>query len=149
MCRLLASRRCPMSAAEKILERLDGVRRAGEGRWRARCPSHGSRGGTLAIAAKDDRVLLHCFAGCETSAVLASVGLALSDLYDRPLGHSHERIRRAWNASDVLDLVLEESTVIALISSDFLERRTVSEVDWERLAQASQRLNRLTTTVRA
>jgi hypothetical protein len=138
-----------MSAAAKILERLDGVRRAGDGRWRARCPSHKSQGASLAIAESDGRALLFCHAGCEVEAVLATIGLALSDLYDRPLGHSHERIRRAWNASDVLDLVLEETTVIALISSDFLERRTVSEVDWERLAQASQRLNRLTTTVRA
>jgi hypothetical protein len=138
-----------VSAAAKILDRLDGVRRAGDGRWRARCPSHGSRGGTLAIAERDDRVLLHCFAGCETGAVLASLGLELTDLFDRPLDHSRERVRRAWSASDVLSLVLEESTVVAVIASDVLDRRTIAEADWQRLAQASQRLDRLATMVRA
>jgi hypothetical protein len=138
-----------VSAAAKILERLDGVRRAGDGRWRARCPSHGSRGGTLAIAERDDRVLLHCFAGCETGAVLASLGLELTDLFDRPLDHSRERVRRAWSASDVLSLVLEETAVVAVIASDVLDRRTIAEADWQRLARASQRLDRLATMVRA
>ena len=138
-----------MSAAEKILERLDGVRRGRDGRWRARCPSHGSRGGSLAIAEKDDRVLVHCFAGCETGTVLASLGLELADLFDRPLDHSRERVHRAWSASDVLELVMAESAVVAIITSDLLDRRTIAEADWQRLAQASQRLNRIATMVRA
>ena len=138
-----------MKPVEKILERLDGVQRAGDGRWRARCPSHGSRGCTLAISEKDDRVLLHCFAGCEIGAVLASLGLELTDLFDRPLDHSRERVRRAWSASDVLELVLEESSVVAVIASDVLEQRKIAEADWKRLAQASQRLDRLATVVRA
>lgn len=137
------------SAAQRVLERLDGVRRAGDGRWRARCPSHGSRGGSLAIAESDGRALLFCHAGCEVDAVLATIGLELSDLYDRPLGHSRERVRRAWNASDVLSLVLEESTIVAVIAADVLDRRTIAEADWQRLAQASQRLDRLATMVRA
>jgi hypothetical protein len=137
-----------MSAAEKILERLDGVRRSRDGRWRARCPSHGSRGGSLAIAETDGRALLFCHGGCEVEAVLATIGLALSDLYDRPLVHSRERVRRAWNASDVISLVLEESTVVAVIASDVLDQRTLAETDWQRLARASQRLNRLATLVR-
>ena len=138
-----------MSAAEKILERLDGVRRGRDGRWRARCPSHGSRGGSLAIAENDGRVLLFCHAGCEVEAVLATIRLELADLFDQPLEHSRERVRRAWNASDVLSLVLEESAVVAVIASDVLDRRTIAEVDWQRLAQASQRLNRIATMVRA
>jgi hypothetical protein len=138
-----------VSAAAKILERLDGVRRGRDGRWRARCPSHGSRGGSLAIAESDGRALLFCHAGCEVETVLATIGLALSDLYDRPLGHSRERVRRAWNAADVLSLVLAESAVVAIISSDLLDRRTIAEADWQRLAQVSQRLNRIATMVRA
>jgi len=137
------------SAAQRVLERLDGVRRAGDGRWRARCPSHGSRGGSLAIAESDGRALLFCHAGCEVEAVLATIGLELSDLYDRPLGHSRERVRRAWSASDVLELVMAESAVVAIISSDLLDRRTIAEADWQRLAQASQRLHRLALVVRA
>lgn len=136
-----------MSAAQRILERLDGVRRAGEGRWRARCPSHGSRGGTLAIAERDDRVLLHCFAGCETGAVLASLGLGLTDLFDRPLDHSRERVSREWGASDVLKLVMQETTIVAVVGADCISRRSIAEPDWQRLAQAVRRLNRLAMLV--
>ncbi len=137
-----------MSAVEKILDRLDGVHRSGAGRWRARCPSHGSRGGSLAIAEKDDRVLLHCFAGCETGDVLASLGLELADLFDRPLDHSRDRVRRAWSASDVLDLALAEVAVVAVVAADLAERRPISATDWYRLSQASSRLARLDQLVR-
>jgi len=92
---------------------------------------------------------VHCFAGCSVSDVLASLGLELADLFDRPLDHSRERVRRAWNTSDVLSLILEESAVVAVIASDVLDRRTIAETDWQRLAQASQRLNRIATMVRA
>ena len=52
---------------QQALERLDGVTRAGKGRWRARCPIHGSRGGTLMISedeARPGEPRIHCFAGC-------------------------------------------------------------------------------------
>ncbi len=138
-----------MSAAQRILERLQGVRKTGQSRWRARCPAHGSRGGTLAIAERDDRVLLHCFAGCDTAAVLSSVDLTLADLFDRPLDHTRAHTTPAWRAGDVVDLVMEESTVIALVGNDCLEQRQISQRDWERLAQAVRRINRLATMVRA
>jgi hypothetical protein len=137
-----------MSAVEKILDRLDGVRRSGAGRWRARCPSHGSRGGSLAIAEKDDRVLLHCFAGCETGDVLASLGLELADLFDRPLDHSRDRLRRAWSVSDVLATAMAEVAVVAIVAADLAERRPISPSDWYRLSQASSRLARLDQLVR-
>ena len=70
-----------MSAAGKILERLEGVKRTGDGRWTARCPAHDDRSPSLSIKEIDDRVLMHCFGGCETSAVLAAVGLNMSDLF--------------------------------------------------------------------
>lgn len=37
-------------------------------------------------------MLLHCFGGCETSDVLAAIGLSFSDLFDKPLDHQ-EQIR--------------------------------------------------------
>jgi len=137
------------SAAQRVLERLDGVRRARDGRWRARCPSHGSRGGSLAVAEGDGRVLLFCHGGCEVEAILNSIGLELADLFDQPLDHSRDRVRRPWSANDVLEVVMDESAVIAVIASDMLEGRVITDADWQRLAQASQRLDRLATMVRA
>ncbi len=135
-----------MSAAERILERLNCVRRSGDGKWRAICPCHGGR--SLAIAEKDDRVLLHCFAGCDTGDVLASLGLDLADLFDRPLDHSRDRLRRAWSVSDVLATAMAEVAVVAIVAADLAERRPISPSDWYRLSQASSRLARLDQLVR-
>ena len=43
---------------------------------------------------------------------------------------------------------MDESAVIAVIASDMLEGRVMTDADWKRLAQASQRLDRLATMVR-
>jgi hypothetical protein len=53
---------------------------------RSQCPSHGSRGLTLAVRENprnpDGPLHVTCFAGCETEAVLAELGLGLRDLYE-------------------------------------------------------------------
>ena len=52
------------------------------GRLRARCPSHNSHSGTLAIReASDGTVLLRCHAGCAPAAVVRAIGLELRDLF--------------------------------------------------------------------
>jgi DNA primase len=49
-----------------LLDRLEGVRACGPGRWVARCPAHEDRSPSLSIRKKDDgTTLLHCFSGCE------------------------------------------------------------------------------------
>jgi hypothetical protein len=71
-----------MNPAERFLERLDGVRPNGANRWTARCPGHTDKTSSLSIRETDDgRVLIHCFGGCATDAVLAAVGLELKDLF--------------------------------------------------------------------
>ena len=55
----------------------------GRGPWRTRCPVHaGESNNSLSIAERDGRVLIHCFSGCETGAVLDAVGLRWPDLFD-------------------------------------------------------------------
>ncbi|MDE2264100.1 MAG: hypothetical protein KGL45_16380 [Gammaproteobacteria bacterium] len=77
-----------MSAAATVLDRLDGVRQSGPGRWLARCPAHEDRSPSLSIRELDDgRVLLHDFGGCDTQAVLDALGKAL-DWTDYLEGHA-------------------------------------------------------------
>lgn len=65
-----------------LLSRLDGVREVGRGRWRARCPAHGSKGGTLSVREESDgRTLVYCFAGCTVSEIVGAVGLELTALF--------------------------------------------------------------------
>lgn len=61
-----------MNAAARVLDRLDGVRPTGTGRWIAKCPAHPDRSPSLSIRETDDgRVLLHDHGGCDTENVLA------------------------------------------------------------------------------
>lgn len=65
-----------------------GPRRSGAG-YVARCPAHDDRAPSLSISAADDgRILLHCWAGCETVDVLAALGLTWHDLYPNRRGRT-------------------------------------------------------------
>jgi hypothetical protein len=132
---------------DRILERLKKVQRTTPGKWRACCPAHDSAGRSLAIADRDGRVLIHCFAGCAADAVLSSVGLTFGDLYDKPLGEFPPLKRSQFNARDVLDLVVREAMTISIIASDFLRQRQISPLEAERLFSATSRLNQITTLV--
>ena len=76
-----------MNATERFLERVEGIRRVGDGRWVARCPAHDDRMPSLSIRRADDRVLVHDHAGCDIATILESIGLATADLFDE----SHTR----------------------------------------------------------
>lgn len=57
--------------------------KGGRGSWT--CPAHEDRSPSLSVKEADDgRVLVHCFAGCETADVLAALGRTLADLFDGP-----------------------------------------------------------------
>jgi hypothetical protein len=133
-----------VNAAGKLLDRLERVKQTGPGRWLARCPAHQDRSPSLSIRELDDgRLLLHDFGGCETGDVLAALGLHLTDLFERPLGNfapSHSRIP----ARDLLELISAETSVVVLIAADMLadmiDKRTLREQDWQRLARAAARI---------
>lgn len=58
---------------------------AGQGRWRARCPSHRGKSTTsLSIAQGERGVLLRCWGGCTFDQVIEAVGLRASDLFSSP-----------------------------------------------------------------
>lgn len=128
-------------SADALLSRLDHVRPAGSGRWIARCPAHKDRSPSLSIREIDGRVLLHDFGGCEAADVLAALGLTMSDLFDRPLGNfapSSSRIP----ARDLLEIISEETSVVAIIAADMLAKRAIDHANWSRLAKAAARIGR-------
>jgi hypothetical protein len=128
-----------MSASGRLLERLDGVGPRGPGRWMARCPAHRDRIPSLSIREADDRMLLHCFAGCSAGDVLAAVGLALGDLYERPQDHSRHCIRdyrHVHAAREALKLLAHESFVVLLAAENLAQGRTLEDLDLARLSRA-------------
>lgn len=67
-----------------ILQRLAGVK-GHSGKYMALCPCHDDSTQSLSICAGNDgRILMKCFAGCETSDVVAAIGLQMQDLFEEP-----------------------------------------------------------------
>ena len=64
-----------------FLERLEGVRPCGPDRWMARCPAHDDRRPSLSVQVADDRILIHCFAGCSPQEIVEALGLEMRDLF--------------------------------------------------------------------
>jgi putative DNA primase/helicase len=58
---------------EKVLDRLEGVHQKG-GSWKALCPAHEDREPSLSVSeGNDGRVLVKCFAGCDTAQVVTEL----------------------------------------------------------------------------
>lgn len=78
-----------MSAAlDRIRAALEShgcrVVRSGDG-LAAQCPAHDDRAPSLSLGeGADGRALLHCHAGCDTTAILEALGLLARDLYAAP-----------------------------------------------------------------
>lgn len=128
--------------ADRVLERLQGVRRTGDRRWSARCPAHDDRHPSLSLREADDgRILLHCWGGCEAADVVAALGLDMRDLFpprhDREPGAGTPRERKPWLASDLLRLAAFEASVVVLIAVDV---GTGKPIDHARLIEAASRL---------
>ncbi len=68
-----------MKLAE-FLPYLQGVETTPKGNV-ACCPAHDDRHPSLVVKETDDRLLIHCWAGCRTTDVLAAMGLDYPDLF--------------------------------------------------------------------
>lgn len=91
------------TSLERLLMRLHRVKLTGDLRWKACCPAHEDRWPSLSLRLMDDdRILIHCFAGCESESVVAAVGMEMRDLMpprpkDTPQGaggHSGRMVER-------------------------------------------------------
>jgi hypothetical protein len=76
---------------DALIGRLEGAKLAGKNRWMARCPTHQDRRQSLSVASGETAILLKCFAGCETSAILGQLGLKAGDLFYERRPASHRR----------------------------------------------------------
>ncbi len=129
---------------ETLIDRLDGVKETGYGKYLSRCPSHDDRSPSLAIKEEGDgRILLHCFAGCETEDVLSAIGLTFSDVMPERVGQEHvyKPVRNRISAKDALSTLDHESLVVAIIGADFLEHKEIDNETWDRLRAAVNRIN--------
>lgn len=124
-----------------LLTRLEGVRSTRPGHWIARCPAHDDRSPSLAVRQLDDgRILMRCFAGCDTGAVLEAIGLRFPDLFPQHLGEYGPQ-RRPFDPLQVLLALGRELLVCDLIVCDVEQSGIVTTEQRERLHVAAVRFS--------
>jgi hypothetical protein len=128
-------------SVENLLQRLDKVKRTGSDKWVACCPAHDSKSGaSLAIREVDDgRILLHCFGGCGAGEVLGALGMEFADLYPQVATFHSPKVRRPWNASDVLRCLAFESLLIYQYATALSDGEILNEPTRQRLLVAVSR----------
>lgn len=129
---------------ENVLHRLDKVKKTGSSKWQACCPAHDDKGPSLAIRELDDgRVLVHCFAGCGAAEILDAVGLDWSELHPpKPAGDYLPKVRKPWNASDVLNALSLEVLIAWNYTKKAAGGETLTEKERERLLLCASRMQR-------
>ena len=70
---------------DEILNKLQKVKVTSNRKWMACCPAHPDKTPSLSISVGDDeRILLHCHAGCDIESILDELQLEMKDLYPTP-----------------------------------------------------------------
>lgn len=126
-----------------VLSRVEKPRQRQPGQHSACCPAHDDKGPSLSIReTPDGAVLLHCFAGCAVSDVVAALGLRMHDLFpprERPR-RTPRRIARALTAGQALELLDQEINLVAIAAANLAHGHAISVSDRSRLILAAGRL---------
>lgn len=136
-----------MTPIENLISRLDKVK-GRNGSWTARCPAHADKGPSLAVReGEDGRVLLHCFAGCETASVLGAIGMDMTDLFppdekrrEYPVT-GKPSMKPAFFASDLMRIIHLEALVVQIVAFDIANGKTPNPETRERMLTAYQRID--------
>lgn len=128
--------------ADKILPLLEGVKQTGNDRWIAHCPGHEDKTPSLAIREVDDRLLVHCFAGCDVYEVVNVVGLELSDLFPENLNTKGSKpLSKPFPAADVLRCLSGETLFIQICADDLAKGEKLNPKDLDRLRLSASRFH--------
>lgn len=109
-----------MTAAD--IARLLNARKVGRGKWIAKCVAHPDRNPSLSIAEGNKvPVVLKCMsAGCETSAILAAMGLSWDALFN---GKPKPEIRAILSLKEQKDSLERQLGLVAVLQAVEREKR--------------------------
>ena len=127
---------------ESFLTRFEKVQRTGDGRYKACCPAHDDSDPSLTILFPGDgRILIHCFAGCDSLSVVQALGLSMKDLF--PDGSLHDRLmggRDHIKRAKVSESLNHERLVLDMTAGDRDAGRKLSPADLKREREAYRKV---------
>jgi len=131
-----------------LLSKLDKVKPNGSGKWLTLCPAHPDRSPSLAIKQTDDgKILIHCFAGCQVTDIVAAVGLELSDLMPNDPAYKKGSKPPAFNKYELFDRLAFEAVILSLAIRQLLNGEMLEQSDLSRVAQAENVINSIAMEV--
>lgn len=132
------------SKTERLLNQLDHVKQTGQGKWLACCPAHTDKSPSLAIKeTADGKMLLHCFAGCPVTDIVAAVGLELSDLMPDNTTYRKGAKQPRFNRYELFEMLAFESVILSLAVRQLLNLEDLDEADLVRVLLAEDTINRI------
>lgn len=133
--------------AEKLLARLEGVKRTGPHTWKARCPTRADRHPSLDIREKSNGALLIIDRAGIASAgeILDAVGLSACDLFPRNMRSPRYGKPKTppFDYAGFRDVAREGLVAVALALADIANGIEISRSDIDYLRDLSKRLLRV------
>ena len=127
-----------------LLSKLEKVKPSGSCKWLACCPSHDDKSPSLAIKLGDDeKVLIHCFAGCEPREILSAIGLTMSDLFPDSTKYQKGSKPPKFNKYELFDLIEFEAIILSLAIRQLLEGYELSDQDLTRVISAESTIDNI------
>jgi len=128
-----------MNNIDTLLSKVHKLKKTGDGKWLACCPAHDDKSPSLAIKLADDRILIHCFAGCDVSSIVGALGLELSDLMPESKRHSRSDNKRPkFNKYELFDRIVEESAILVVAIRQMFKGTQLDDDDMERVVKAEE-----------
>ena len=138
-----------MNNIDTLLSRVHQLKKTGDSKWLACCPAHDDKSPSLAIKLADDRILIHCFAGCDVSAIVSALGLELSDLMPESKRHSRpDNKRPKFNKYELFDRIVEESAILIVAIRQIFKGTPLNDNDMERVIKAEGIIDDITQETR-
>lgn len=131
-------------SVDKILNKLDKVKKTGQGKWMCKCPVHPDKTASLAISdIGDGRILVNCFAGCDTYSILQSIGLDWADLMPENANSQREKpVKQIIYATDALRLIKFETQIILYIAYEMRKKGSPDADGLDRLEKSMQLIHK-------
>lgn len=75
---------------EEIVKCLLECKKINNNSYMAKCPAHNDKRASLSIKESDEKILIHCFAGCKTEDIVKRMGLTMKDLFKKKYENNKE-----------------------------------------------------------
>jgi len=127
----------------KILTKLTKVSQRQPDQYSACCPAHADKNPSLSVReTPEGAVLMYCFSGRQVSEVVNALGLEMSDLSlpRQASGYEPKRTPCLLNAGQALELLTNETNLLAVVTGNLLHGVALNQDDVIRITQAAGRI---------